>query len=149
MKNNRHMALLNLISEKVINTQEQLQSELNNLGFNVTQATVSRDIKALNIIKTFDTDGNYRYCVNRTAASVGTERYTGIFSKSAISIRAAMNDVIVKCYAGTASAACAAIDALYSDLFVGTLAGDDTILIITEDSDSAQRLVAKLREIFE
>ncbi len=65
MKNNRHMALLKLIEEKVINTQEQLQAELMQLGFNVTQATVSRDIKALNIVKTFDTDGNYRYSVNK------------------------------------------------------------------------------------
>ena len=58
-----------------------------------------------------------------------------------------MNDVIVKCYAGTASAACAAIDSLFSDMFVGTLAGDDTILIITADTDSALLLVQKLNEI--
>lgn len=149
MKNNRHMALLKLIEEKVINTQEQLQAELMQLGFNVTQATVSRDIKALNIVKTFDTDGNYRYSVNKSSLSVGAERYTGIFSKAAISIHAAQNDVIVKCYTGTANAACAAIDTLYSEMFVGTIAGDDTILVITEDSAAAEALVAKLNEILE
>ena len=147
MKGNRQVAIINLIENSVIDTQEKLQSELQKMGYSVTQATVSRDIKALNIVKTLDKDGSYRYAVNRTHLNDNSGRYTDIFKNSAVSIKSAMNDVIVKCYSGTASAACAAIDNLYSDMFVGTLAGDDTILIITADTDAALRLVEQLNSI--
>ncbi len=147
MKGNRQVAIINLIENSVIDTQERLQAELQKMGYSVTQATVSRDIKALNIVKGLDNDGNYRYTVNRSQTNDNKGRYTDIFKNSAVSIKSAMNDVIVKCYAGTASAACAAIDSLFSDMFVGTLAGDDTILIITADTDSALILVEKLNEI--
>ncbi len=136
MKNNRHEAMLQLIKEKAVLTQEQLQSELLLKGFNVTQATVSRDIKSLGIIKAIDDNGNYRYTVN-SIKSEGSDRYSEILKKSALSVKNAMNDVVIKCYSGTASAACAAIDTLYSDMFIGTLAGDDTIFVITESSDAA------------
>lgn len=147
MKGNRQVAIINLIENSVIDTQERLQAELQKMGYSVTQATVSRDIKALNIVKGLDNEGNYRYTVNRSQTNDNKGRYTDIFKNSAVSIKSAMNDVIVKCYAGTASAACAAIDSLFSDMFVGTLAGDDTILIITADTDSALILVEKLNEI--
>ena len=147
MKGNRQVAIINLIENSVIDTQERLQAELQKMGYSVTQATVSRDIKALNIVKSLDNDGNYRYTVNRSQSNDNKGRYTDIFKNSAVSIKSAMNDVIVKCYAGTASAACAAIDSLFSDMFVRTLAGDDTILIITADTDSALLLVQKLNEI--
>lgn len=147
MKGNRQVAIINLIENSVIDTQERLQAELQKMGYSVTQATVSRDIKALNIVKALDNDGNYRYTVNRSQTNDNKGRYTDIFKNSAVSIKSAMNDVIVKCYAGTASAACAAIDSLFSDMFVGTLAGDDTILIITADTESALVLVDKLNEI--
>ena len=147
MKGNRQVAIINLIENSVIDTQERLQAELQKMGYSVTQATVSRDIKALNIVKSLDNDGNYRYTVNRSQSNDNKGRYTDIFKNSAVSIKSAMNDVIVKCYAGTASAACAAIDSLFSDMFVGTLAGDDTILIITAETDSALLLVQKLNEI--
>lgn len=147
MKGNRQVAIINLIENSVIDTQERLQAELQKMGYSVTQATVSRDIKALNIVKALDNDGNYKYTVNRSQNNDNKGRYTDIFKNSAVSIKSAMNDVIVKCYAGTASAACAAIDSLFSDMFVGTLAGDDTILIITADTEAALALVEKLNEI--
>lgn len=146
MKNYRQAALIDLIKNKAINTQEGLQLELNKMGYNVTQATVSRDVKALNIIKVLDNDGNYRYSINDNKTS-DNNRYIDIFSKSVISITPAMNDVVVKCYAGTASAAAAAIDSLYSDLFIGTLAGDDTIFIVTKSPQDATTLVNKLNSI--
>ena len=147
MKNTRQSALLNLIKNNVIDTQEKLQQELRELGFNVTQATVSRDIKALNIIKGLDAEGNYRYRVHETPRGDNQDRYIEIFKRSTLSIKSAMNDVIVKCYSGTASAACAAIDHMYSEMTVGTLAGDDTILIITQDSETARVLVDTLNSI--
>lgn len=146
MKNYRQAALIDLIKNKAINTQEGLQLELNKMGYNVTQATVSRDVKALNIIKILDNDGNYRYSVNDNKTN-DNNRYIDIFSKSVISITPAMNDVVVKCYAGTASAAATAIDNLYSDLFIGTLAGDDTIFIVTKSPQDATILVNKLNTI--
>ncbi len=149
MKNSRQNALLNLIKNNVIDTQEKLQFELRELGFNVTQATISRDIKSLNIIKGLDGEGNYRYRVHENSRKDNQDRYTEIFKRSTLSIRAAMNDVIVKCYSGTASAACAAIDSLYPDMSLGTLAGDDTILIITADENSATTLVTMLNSILE
>ena len=147
MKSQRQAKILEIISNRNVETQEQLLAALQEAGFRGTQATVSRDIKALNIVKSLDNDGNYRYTVNRSQSNDKKGRYTDIFKNSAVSIKSAMNDVIVKCYAGTASAACAAIDSLFSDMFVGTLAGDDTILIITADTDSALLLVQKLNEI--
>ena len=75
MKNNRHQALLELLKDKVVLTQEQLQAELFNRGFNVTQATISRDIKSLGIVKALDAQGNYRYTVTSVPNSNGTDRY--------------------------------------------------------------------------
>lgn len=147
MKSNRQIAIINLIENAVIDTQEKLQSELQKMGYNVTQATVSRDIKSLNIVKGLDADGNYRYTVNHSYSYDNNNRYIDIFKNSAVSIKSAMNDVVIKCYSGTASAACAAIDNLYSDMFIGTLAGDDTILIITADTNTAQLLVDKLNSV--
>lgn len=146
MKNNRHQVLLELIKEKVVLTQEQLQKELLSRGFNVTQATVSRDIKSLGIIKALDEQGNYRYTSNSIKAD-GSDRYTEILKKSAHSVKAAMNDVIIKCYSGTASAACTAIDTLFSDMFLGTLAGDDTILVVTESADVAKIFAEKIKDL--
>lgn len=145
MKNNRQKIIAKIITEKVIDTQEMLLDELKKAGFSVTQATISRDIKAMNVIKALDDDGNYRYSVNSNASSDNSDRYIDIFKKSTISIKSAMNDIIIKCFSGTANAACAAIDNLFSDKFVGTLAGDDTILVITENSEKALELV----EIFD
>lgn len=149
MKNNRQKAIAKIITEKVIDTQEMLLDELKNAGFTVTQATISRDIKAMNIIKTLDDDGNYRYALNSVGSSDNSDRYTEIFKKSAISIKSAMNDIVIKCFSGTANAACAAIDNLYQDRFIGTLAGDDTIFVITEDEQKAQELVATLNSLLD
>lgn len=146
MKNNRHEAMLQLIKEKAVLTQEQLQSELLLKGFNVTQATVSRDIKSLGIIKAIDDKGNYRYTVN-SIKSEGSDRYSEILKKSALSVKNAMNDVVIKCYSGTASAACTAIDILYSDMFIGTLAGDDTIFVITESTEAAIRFTNVINSV--
>lgn len=143
MKNKRQQALLQIIKDNIVETQDQLQALLLNNGYNVTQATVSRDIKSLGIVKALDALGNYRYTASFNKNNHG-DRYTDILKKSALSVHAAMNDVIIKCYSGTASAACAAIDNLFFDMFVGTLAGDDTILVITESTEAANKFVQAL-----
>lgn len=151
MKNKRHEALLEYIRDNVVSTQEELTDALNGMGFGVTQSTVSRDIKALRIVKTRNSDGRYRYVSildNSMRDGDNAEKYAEIFSHSAVSVRCAMNDVVVRCYAGMASSACVAVDSLYSDMIVGSLAGDDTVFIITENESVAQKLTDALKKLF-
>ena len=150
MKNSRHEALLKLISENIISTQEDLMNSLYDLGFQVTQSTVSRDIRELRIIKAHDSDGNYRYLTaydNNLNDAGKFDKYTEIFSNSALSVRCSMNDVVIHCYPGMASSACVAVDHLYKDLIIGSLAGDDTIFIITESRADAEELTDRLNKL--
>ena len=148
MKKQRQKALLDIIENQVIDTQEDLQKALEAENFKVTQATVSRDIKELRIVKALDSEGRYRY-VRGSGAKNGdvSSRYADIFSNSVTSIKSALNDVIIKCHTGAASGACAAIDMMFGDELLGTIAGDDTILAITEDAESAASLVEKLTKL--
>lgn len=148
MKKQRQKALLDIIENQVIDTQEDLQKALETENFKVTQATVSRDIKELRIVKALDSEGRYRY-VRGGGAKNGdvSSRYADIFSNSVTSIKSALNDVIIKCHTGAASGACAAIDMMFGDELLGTIAGDDTILAITEDEESAAALVGKLTKL--
>ncbi|HHW46256.1 MAG TPA: arginine repressor [Clostridiales bacterium] len=147
MKKLRQQKVLELIKSRPIETQEELLYLLKQAGFDVTQATISRDIKELRIVKVLDSNGKYRYVSNSGQTSDVNERYAEIFVNSVKSIDYAMNNVVIKCFSGTAMAACAALDHLYSDLMVGTLAGDDTILAITRDEEGARALTEKLSEL--
>ncbi len=149
MKNKRQEALLRLIRENSIGKQEDLTAALLALGFKVTQSTVSRDIKELRITKTLDNNGNYRYISPAESISAGGnfEKYIDIFSNAAISVRYSMNDVVIRCYSGMASSACVAVDHLYKDMIVGSLAGDDTIFIITESQTDAHKLTESLNKL--
>lgn len=145
MKRSRHRRILALIKENVVTTQEQLLELLCAEGFDVTQATVSRDIKELRLVKATDSSGNY--CYKALGGDSVPPKFEGIFAGAVISITSAMNDVVVKCYAGTANAACAAIDNMGFPEIVGTLAGDDTIFIITKSEDDAKSLQKKLSDM--
>ncbi|MBE6729440.1 MAG: arginine repressor [Ruminococcaceae bacterium] len=149
MKNKRQEKILDLINEKAFYTQDELQTALNDLGFNVTQSTVSRDIKQLGIIKVLDSMGNYRYVssirVNSQNANDNGSQYGDIFARSAISVDCAFNNIIVKCHAGMASGACVAVDHFFSGMIMGSLAGDDTILIITKTPEIALQLTERLK----
>ncbi len=151
MKNKRQEKILELIREKAFYTQDELQEELNRLGYNVTQSTVSRDIKQLRIVKGLDSFGHYRY-VSQIVDSNSGERefdshYKDIFSRSVIKVDYAYNDIVIKCYAGMASGACVAVDYFFSGMIMGSLAGDDTILIITKNPEIARQLTDKLLEM--
>ncbi len=151
MKNKRQEEILRLIRERVIVTQDDLQNALCELGYQVTQSTVSRDIKELRIVKAQDADGRYRYISayhpEEKSASSHSERFVDVFQRAVLEIDYAMNDVVVKCYAGMASSACVAIDHLFGEMIVGSLAGDDTILAITRSEAEAVALVAKLKKM--
>lgn len=149
MKGTRQSKILELINNKVIITQEELQSELEALGFNVTQSTVSRDIKELKIIKGHDSAGNYRYISVQPSAVHGqsSEQYREMFSHSVKSVDYALNNVVIKCYTGMASSVCVAVDSLFNDMMIGSLAGDDTIIVVTADEEHSVRLTDELKKM--
>lgn len=150
MKKLRQKALVDFIKSNIVDTQDDIQRNLEEQGFKVTQATVSRDIKELRIIKSVDAEGVYRYIYNEPQNMRNLEKkFIDIFNHSVIKIQYAMNDVVVKCHPGTASAACAAIDDIFTDDVVGTLAGDDTILAITRSEADAELLVKKLQDLLD
>ena len=146
MKGLRQAKILELIKEDVYDTQEDLQQKLGELGFSVTQATVSRDIRELGIIKSEGDDGVYKYRVaSENVAGAGTTAFASILRHAAIKVDCANNLVVVKTYSGMGSAAGAAVDAMELENVIGTLAGDDTLLIIASDNESASAITAKLK----
>lgn len=142
----RHTAILRIISEQEIETQDDLIAKLKENGFDVTQATVSRDIKQLGLVKTTDGEGKYRYSAPHPSSSGSDSKFKNILSEAIISSESAENMVIVKTYSGMANAAAAAIDALASDRILGSIAGDDTILIVTKNDETAEEFSEILKD---
>lgn len=146
MKPNRQAKILELIAQKDIETQEQLLQELELCGFTTTQATISRDIKALRIIKELGPNGVYRYSVSAKAPELGSHaRLNSIFRQCVVECDHAQNIVVIKTMPGMASAACSAIDAMNHEFIVGTLAGDDTAFLLLRDSASASAMCSDIR----
>ena len=146
MKSMRHTAILRIISEQEIETQDDLIATLKENGFDVTQATVSRDIKQLGLVKTTDGEGKYRYSAPHPSSSGSDSKFKNILSEAIISSESAENMVVVKTYSGMANAAAAAIDALASDRILGSIAGDDTILIVTKNDETAEEFSEILKD---
>ncbi len=142
MKNARQQLILKLINEKKIRTHEQLVDELCKAGVNVTQATVSRDIKALGIIKVPDSEGAIY------AAAKHWDNPLQRFSGEVTDIKNASNIVVVHTKPGMASAVAAAIDSEMKDEIIGSIAGDDAIFIVTADSDCAKAFDNRLKRYF-
>lgn len=148
MKNSRQQKILELIKEHNIDRQEELQSLLKRCGYNVTQATVSRDIRELGIIKSEGDDGVYKYRTSKDKEKIEISGKFALILKQAVSkVSCANNLIVVKTYTGMGSAAGAAFDAMELDGVLGTLAGDDTLLIIAHDNDSAEKVTRKLNEL--
>ncbi len=144
MKNARHEAILEIINENQVTTQEGLIELLSERGIKTTQATLSRDIQQLSLVKQRDEDGVYRYTLPAYAAAE-----KNLFAESVISVDYAMNTIVVKCRAGMAQGTCAAIDSVNHEGVVGTIAGDDTIFILVRSESDARKLVKKFKtEIF-
>ena len=149
MKSNRQEKILELIKKKIFLTQEDLQNELLALGYNVTQSTVSRDIKELRIVKGHDADGNYRYIANEPTSAVKQNRdhYKELFSRSVKSVAFSLNNVVIKCYTGMAQSACVTVDEMFGDMMLGSLAGDDTIIIVTSGEPQSAHLALELNKL--
>ncbi|MBR5471306.1 MAG: arginine repressor [Oscillibacter sp.] len=146
MKNNRQNLILEIISQENIETQEQLLARLQERGVTSTQATISRDIKQMHLIKEPMGHGVYKYAVsgNRTKLNLA-EKLRTIFRESITSIDYAQNIVVLKTMPGLASAACSALDNMDIAYMVGSLAGDDTAFLVMRDNDSAQDFCEELK----
>lgn len=145
MKNDRHNKIIELIKNNDIETQEQLAKYLNDSGYNVTQATVSRDIRQLKLTKTF-IDGKTSKYVLYENASKQINTHSSILKDGFISMEVACNLLVVKTAPGMAMALCATIDSFLFDEMVGSIAGDDTIMIATRSANDAQKLLDKISE---
>lgn len=144
MKSGRHEEILAIIAEQPIETQEELLNKLKEAGYKATQATISRDIKELRLVKTLGSDGKYRY-VSASATAEQRPGFAGIFYASVLSIENAQNIVVIKTLSGAANAVCAALDSMGSNAAVGTIAGDDTIFAACRSADAALDLCAELK----
>lgn len=147
MKAKRHAKILDIIKTYPVNTQEELLDYLNKSGFQVTQATISRDIKELRLIKSLDSNGNYHYSTVQQESENISSKFQTLFSDTVTNIDYAGNIVVVKCLSGMASAACAAMDALRRPNIIGTISGDDTFICIMRDENNSIDLVSELKKM--
>lgn len=147
MKTRRHTKILELIKEYDIDTQEELLKYLRESGFDVTQATVSRDIKELRLVKTLSSAGKYKYSTGTENTSDMSAKFYSLFSDCVLSVEAAQNIVVVKTLQGMAQAVCASMDAIVWQSFVGTLGGEDTILIICKTDAAAVETQEEFRKL--
>ena len=146
MKSDRQKALLEIISTENIETQEELGKKLNERGFKVTQATVSRDIKELHLIKVQAERGVYKYAYNESSSVLTQERMERIFREVTISLKSSGNIIIVNTLSGSGPAAGEAIDNFGIEEIVGSLAGDNTVFLVVEEH-SQEAVMNRLRSM--
>lgn len=148
MKNDRQNKILEIITQENIETQEELLNRLLESGIKSTQATISRDIKQMHLIKEPAGQGLYKYAVsdNRTRLNFA-EKLRTIFRASITSIESAENIVVVKTMPGLASAACAALDDMDVNFMLGSLAGDDTAFLVMKNTESAVNFAKEIRDM--
>lgn len=148
MKSKRQQDILDIVAQQDIETQEQLLDALKERGVSTTQATISRDIKQLHLVKELTPSGIYKYAVSqRKTALNNAGRLQTIFRQGVTSFDVAQNIVVLRTMPGLASAAAAAIDAMEIAELVGSLAGDDTVILIMRDNDSAEEFCEEIREM--
>ena len=148
MKFQRQAAIIDLISNYEIDTQEELTARLREKGFNSTQATVSRDIKELRLIKIASSHGGYRYSVAEGEQDSGfAPRMRNIFRECVVKGDVGQKLVGLKTITGMANAAAAALDSMKIGNIIGTIAGDDNVLIILKDNETAQRFFEETHEM--
>ncbi len=146
LRSARHAKILDIISRKEIETQEELCAELNALNLVVTQATISRDIRDLHLFKVAGIDKKYRYAYINDGESEISPKMKSLFRDCVVSVKAAKNLVVVKTLTGNGANAGAVVDKLNYQGIVGSVAGDDTLLIVCEDEQQANAVVGKINE---
>lgn len=149
MKEKRQEKILDIIRSHSVTTQEELQSRLFDAGFSATQATISRDIKELRLIKTLSPSGGYYYTVPPEQPESFTLDIDPVFLESIKTVDFAGNFVVVKCYSGMANAVCVAVDTAGWNGLMGTIAGDDTIFMLLRTERQAEVFSAFLQKMVE
>ena len=148
MKSQRQAKIMEIISNRNVETQEQLLSELQNAGFRSTQATISRDIKELRIVKELTSFGTYRYtAVTDELTGTFSGKLNTIFRECITNFDYAQNMIVIRTLPGLASAAASAIDAMSLSPVVGTLAGDDTVMVVMRDNNAAAAFYAEIKNL--
>lgn len=148
MKSQRQAKILEIISNSNVETQEQLLAELQKEGFRGTQATISRDIKELRIVKELTSLGTYRYTTSSNDLSSSfTSRLNTIFRECVIGFDYAQNIIVIRTLPGLASAAGSAIDAMNLSTVVGSLAGDDTVMLVMRDTNAAATFCGEIKHL--
>lgn len=147
LKNTRQAAILQIISQYEVETQEELSGYLSNVGIRATQATISRDIKDMHLVKTQSGNGKYRYSAAQRAENALADRFVRIFRDSVLNIASAGNIIVIKTLSGSANAACEAIDSMQIEDILGTMAGDNTIFIVVHTADAAESVAEQFRQM--
>ena len=148
MKSQRHAKILESISTTNVETQERLLQELEDAGFHSTQATISRDIKDLRIVKELTSLGTYRYTTStKEVPATFSSRLNTIFRECVTRYDYAQNIVVIHTLPGLAAAAASAIDAMNMSVVVGTLAGDDTVMVVMRDNNSAAQFCGEISSL--
>ena len=147
MKTVRQVAILDIIEKQEIETQEELASALNARGIRVTQATVSRDIKELRLLKVLTPSGKYKYATGDQADNNLTDRFIRMLAESLLSVSSANNLIVVKTLSGSANVAAEALDSMHWPAVLGTLAGDNTVLLIIRSNEETITVTSRIREM--
>ena len=147
MKSKRHSKILELIESKELETQDELANELRRNGFQVTQATVSRDIKELKLIKVPSKKGGYKYSTEHKNKSEQEERFHKLFAGAVLSIQDANNLIVIKTIQGSANTVAVVVDSMNNDRIIGCVAGDDTVLVITADNQSVRGVMNQFKKL--
>lgn len=148
MKNRRQEKILELISRYEIETQEEMISRLLEEGYNVTQATISRDMRELKLTKVLTAKGSYKYAADsaRHAAS-NTLKINTAIADAIVKVDYALNNIVIKTFPGLAQAVGSGVDSLHLETILGCVGGDDTIIVVTVDEASARELSEKISEL--
>ena len=150
MKAQRQAKIMEIISNRNVETQEQLLTELQNAGFHTTQATISRDIKELRIVKELTSFGRYRYTTSaKEVSGTFSSRLNTIFRECVTGFDYAQNIVVIHTLPGLASAAGSAVDAMNMSFVLGTLAGDDTVMIVMRDTNAAAAFCSEIKNLLD
>lgn len=148
MKSQRQAKILEIISNKNIETQEQLLQELQEAGFRGTQATISRDVKEMRIVKELTSLGTYRYTTSAGEVTGSfSSRLNTIFRECVIGFDYAQNIIVIRTLPGLASAAGSAIDSMNLSIIVGSLAGDDTVIVVMRDNNAAAAFCGEIKAL--
>ena len=147
MKSNRQNAIIELIEKFEIETQEDMISRLRALGYEVTQATVSRDIRELKLTKVLTSHGTYRYVKNRANHHEGNIKLNHAVVDAIVKVDYSANIVVLKTFPGLAMAVASGVDALNMHNILGCVGGDDTIIIVTTDADASRDISEKIKEL--